>query len=272
MRNPGAGSVRPLGGQVRSHGILGWTASPRPELLFYRVQDRPRVAPSEGGTATDWGESARKTRLIALDTETRAERLVAEFVGGRARIWASGTDFFDYTRPPTRAWDWIPTWVSEGDSLVLSLVDTATGKVVRVAESACLLWGFSPDGTKFFYGRCSGAERFGAGRVELRRFDVVSGADEEFTTLDGYSIRRSRAREISVSPDGESLLLYARVGRNEGYSTHLVERTGVPRTIIENSQPFAWRNSSEAIVALNVFEPQFFIVDRNTGQSREVLR
>jgi len=226
-----------LGSSSSGHGIIGWAAGASPTLLYYLVVNR--IA----------GESVEpRTQVRGVNLRTRDERLVHESPAGQRPYW-----FYErFSARPDHVWEWLPVlYRNEGDILRLHLIQTASGETLAIADHACSnAWGFSDDGSKFFYGRCADVEGLRrADRVtELRVRDLRSGADERFAELRGYEILRSR---MHPSPAGDALLTYARHSSG-ARGTFVVRRGGEARRLASGFHPIAWLDGEEALLGWRV--------------------
>jgi ABC-type transport system involved in multi-copper enzyme maturation permease subunit len=270
--------------RVRRAEVIGWTATKPMELLYYRTLDLPPRqrrpdSPAPEAGAPGAARATRVTELLGLDPDTGESRLVSQFAGSH-NLRVSGSAPGSY---PTRGWTWLPAWIDDGEADRLYLIDTRSGEQIEVTESPCTLWGFSADGRRFVYGRCSGQMRYGDARSELRILDLASGADETFTGLEGYD-ESSGGREVLLSPDGERLLMYTRRGYDAERGTHVLSRGGDGRLLADFATPVTWISHREALLrqdevalasgagrAIRVLSRfTLNVVDVETGRQREI--
>jgi hypothetical protein len=261
------GTTENIGIVARSGDVIGWAAGEPAELLFSRISNRFNLQrPREGGSPVERGSALRKTELLAFDPESGETRAVAELAGAqRFRIYSSVLS--SGTRPQ-RAWGWLPAWTEDADGNKLVLIDTASGESQELSRSPCELWGFSEDGARFVYGNCSGQLRTGDSRTEIRVRDLATGADESFAILEGYDV--GSAREVSLSPDGERLLLYARHGYSGPRGTHLITREGQVRALADGMLPVRWIGENDALLGRRNRELRLGLVDVLTGTMRTI--
>jgi ABC-type transport system involved in multi-copper enzyme maturation permease subunit len=265
------GITENIGIVARNGDAIGWAAGESAELLFSRISSRFNLRrPAEGGSPVEWGPALRKTALLAFDPESGESRVVAELAGAQRfrRIYSS---VLSYGALPQRAWAWLPAWIDDTDGSKLVLINTASGEILELGRSPCDLWGFSEDGARFVYGLCSGRLRTGDSRTEIRVRDLVADADGTFAVLEGYETG-SGGRELSLAPDGERLLLYARHGYDAPRATQLVSRDGQVRALAADAFPVRWIGEDEALLRrmTGYRELQLSIVDVRTGTMRTI--
>jgi len=261
------GITENIGIVAHNGDVIGWAASEPAELLFSRISNRFNLQrPREGGSPAEWGSALRETELLAFDPESGETRAVAQLAGAqRFRVYSS---VFSYGTLPQRAWGWLPAWIEDADGEKLVLIDTASGESQELSRSPCELWGFSEDGARFVYGNCSGQLRTGDSRTEIRVRDLATGADESFAVLEGYDV--GSPREVSLSPDGERLLLYARHGYGDPWGTQLVTREGQVRALVDGMLPVRWIGENDVLLGRRAPELRLGIVDVLTGTMRTI--
>ena len=209
------------------------------------------------------------TQLLAFDAITGESRLVREF-NGRDNYFRWGTVYGRHTERPIA---WLPAWVDDGEVARLYLVETGSGELVEVTESPCRLWGLSADGARLLYATCSGEQRYGNARIEMRYYDFATGADELFTVLENYNVGSgSRGLEALPSPDGERVLIYASASYGSEPATYIVSRVGNIEHLAAGTAPLAWIDDRRALLTRTGFRRPFelSVVDLDTRTVRRI--
>jgi len=207
--------------------FLGWTATVPSELLYARSV--------EGGPA-GW-----RSEIIAYEPAARVQRVVAELPGRRSGM-LSGSRVRGVNN---RVWRQVPQWLE--DSVYaerMVLVDVASGASVDLSDSPCDFWGFSPQGSRFLYGHCSGGHY--DVRAELHVRDLGTGADELFAVLENVE-PLGLGRELLLSPDGSRLAIFLQQ-RGAMASTYLVPRAGEPQLVAPQRYPVAWLDDQHLVL------------------------
>lgn len=257
---------------VRRAGVIGWVEGTPARLLYWRVVNRFSWGePHSAGTPTDWGGAMRRTELRALDPATGVSRTIRTFDGSHdLSLW--GTRVFHYGARPSRAWRWLPVWLDGDEAESLQLVDVRSGESVELSRTPCANWGFSAAGDRFLYANCNGRLRDGDARIEVREYDVATGADEQFAVLEGYELQAPSIRGLFLSPAGDRLLLYARRGYDNDWDTRVVSRDGTVRALEGGSGfPVGWLDEDEALL-MSVYGNRLQRVDVHSGVTRTIFR
>lgn len=255
------------GARFRSVGPIGWRGPASSELLWYRsFRRRTEVEAGAAGTATRRAP-VYLTQLLAFDAITGESRLVHEF-NGRDNYWRNL-----YGRHAALPIAWLPAWIDDGEAERLYLVETGSGELVEVTESPCRLWGLSADGARLLYATCSGEQRYGNARIEMRYYDFATGADELFTVLENYNVGSgSRGLEALPSPDGERVLIYASASYGSEPATYIVSRVGNIEHLAAGTAPLAWIDDRRALLTRTGFRRPFelSVVDLDTRTVRRI--
>ena len=252
-----------VGSRVGGAGIVGWAAASPPTLLYVRHITRVGAE----SVPARW-------QLRRFELPTGDDRLVVETAASGCPYWLSNVSGPSANRRrisgSDHIWEWLPViYPGEARSVRLVLLQTTSGEAEEITDSPCMDWGFSDDGSKFLYARCTAPEGQGpAGRsTELRVRDVSTGADERFAEIRGYE--HSDPYGLHLSPDGQAMLMHSQPSRNRR-GTYVVRRDGEARLIAPLYRPITWLDATRALVETLWPEIRIAVVDIDTGEIRRI--